>query len=151
MLKYTWIVLILDLMGLHSIEFNSLVELNEWLNSKDLSYEDREGITTISDTISIIKQSPIDYYGLKKYKDIINLDSCSYYVYEGIELIVDFEHSLFFKLYKDTGRYVARQLIATEEEDNQYKIFRITIEPGKKVSTNKIINLVIQKKERDSK
>lgn len=148
MLRYTWIAIYFDGNKAKTKQFSSIKELNKWLKSyTDKEYNDCPCMTTIESTnINIIRIDPIVYYGLEEYRDIINLDTCSYYNYDDVELIVDYDNRLFFKLNKINDKYKAKQLSATEENDNGYTIIRISLEPGKKISTQKIIDLIINNK-----
>lgn len=135
MIKDTYVLISINKYKKVSKEFDDIDNLNEYLHLNNLpKYEDSDFAVFLDDLTTVIKIDAITHYGLEGYD--VNLNTLSYLLFEGQEMLVDFTNMRFFKLTKENGKYNAKEL-SVSNESSGYR--RIRVADNRKVAISNIL------------
>ena len=108
MIKNTYVLISINKYKKVSKEFDDIDNLNEYLHiNNHPKYEDSDFAVFLDDLTTVIKIDAINHYGLEGYD--VDLNTLSYLLFEGQEMLVDFTNMRFFKLTKENGKYNLEQ------------------------------------------
>lgn len=135
MIRDTYVLISINKCKKLSKEFNNIDDLNEYLHLNNLpKYDDSESAIFLDDYTTVIKINAISHYGLEGYG--VDLNTLSYLLFEGQEMLVDFTNMRFFKLTKENGKYNAKELSVSNEASG-YR--RIRVADNRKVAISNIL------------
>ena len=135
MIKDTYVLISINKYKKVSKEFDDIDNLNEYLHLNNLpKYEDSDFAVFLDDLTTVIKIDAITHYGLEGYD--VDLNTLSYLLFEGQEMLVDFTNMRFFKLTKENGKYNANELSVSNEASG-YR--RIRVADNRKVAISNIL------------
>lgn len=135
MIKDTYVLISINKYKKVSKEFDNIDNLNEYLHLNNLpKYEDSDFAVFLDDLTTVIKINAITHYGLEGYD--VDLNTLSYLLFKGQEMLVDFTNMRFFKLTKENGKYNAKELSVSNEASG-YR--RIRVADNRKVAISNIL------------
>ena len=135
MIKDTYVLISIKKYKKVSKEFDDIDNLNEYLHLNNLpKYEDSDFAVFLDDLTTVIKIDAITHYGLEGYD--VDLNTLSYLLFEGQEMLVDFTNMRFFKLTKENGKYNVKELSVSNEASG-YR--RIRVADNRKVAISNIL------------